>query len=78
MAVTLNLAEARKAVVALAGLAGQALAAGLVHGTAAKDLALGLAFATFAGIYAVPNTTPVTAPVPPVTPPTAPQPPPAG
>lgn len=49
--------EFRKAQVALAGVVGQVVAAGVLHGTAQAWAQIVLAVVTAAGVYAVPNTT---------------------
>jgi hypothetical protein len=46
----------RKFVVAVIGAASLAVSQGLIEGTAAKWVAIGIAVATAAGVYLVPNT----------------------
>ena len=48
----------RKALVALAGVLGQALTLGMLHGTAANVAQLALAALTALGVYGVSNTEP--------------------
>lgn len=50
-----KLSEVRKAAVAVAALAGEALSAGLLHGTAAHYVQVGLALLAAVGVYTVPN-----------------------
>lgn len=52
-----NLATVRKAGVALVAVAGEALALGLLHGTAQNVAQLVIAAAAAIGVYAVPNKT---------------------
>lgn len=54
-----KIAEARKAVTALIGVASLALSQGLITGTAAKWTGLAISLATAIGVYAVPNADPV-------------------
>lgn len=49
------LSEARKALIAVVGLVGQAVALGLLHGTALHVAQLVLAAGTALGVYGVPN-----------------------
>ena len=63
------LPEVRKFAVAVAGLAAEAVNAGLFTGTAAKIAALVIAAATAAGVYVIPNGAKAAAPAP--TPPAA-------
>jgi hypothetical protein len=51
----LSLGQIRKFIAAVAGLAAIALTQGLIEGTAAKWVAIILAFATAAGVYVLPN-----------------------
>ena len=50
------IAAARKAVVALAAVAGEAVTLGLLHGTAQNVALLVIAGAGALGVYAIPNT----------------------
>lgn len=50
-----TLGEVRKTAVAVAGLVGQLLALGLLHGTAEHVAQVVLAVATAAGVYGVTN-----------------------
>lgn len=52
---TINLAEIRKFLTALAGVAGTAIAQGLVSGAAAKWLSLAIAATTAVLVYLIPN-----------------------
>lgn len=70
----LNLANLRKALVAVAGLVGQVAALGLLHGSAQHIVQVVLGALAAVGVYAVPNTSkpaPATpaAPAAPVAPP---------
>lgn len=69
--VNITMAEARKAIVAICGVAAMALNQGFVHGTVAKWISIGLAVATAFGVYMVPNKqksvpAPIDPPPPPV------------
>jgi hypothetical protein len=50
-----SVAEVRKFLTAAAGLVAIAVTQGLISGTAAKWVAIGLGFATALGVYVVPN-----------------------
>ena len=63
-ALTDAVGQARKALVAVAGVVVQAVALGVLHGTALHYAQLFVALATAAGVYGVPNK-PKTAPAPP-------------
>jgi hypothetical protein len=52
-----DLALVKKFLVALLGLAAMAVTQGLISGTAAEWVAIGVAGATAAGVYIVPNKT---------------------
>jgi hypothetical protein len=52
------LSEARKAIVAVLGVAATAVANGLITGTAVKWVSVAIAVATALGVYAVPNKPP--------------------
>lgn len=52
------LAEARKALVAVVGALGQALALGLLHGSAEHYASVAIAVATALGVHVVPNAAP--------------------
>lgn len=70
MKITLTLPELRKALVAVLGAAGEAVALGLVPAGASRWVGIAVGIATAAGVYVVPNGTsapaaPPAAPVPP-------------
>ena len=76
--------EVRKFLTAVLGVAGIALSQGLIQGTAAKWVSIGIGLVTALGVYYVPNAQPtpstvpldIVPPAPPSTPPTPPSTPP--
>lgn len=50
-----SVAEVRKAAAALAGVIGQVVALGLLHGTALHYAQVAIAVATFVSVFVIPN-----------------------